>query len=137
MQGQEKAKEAGKHIGRPENKRRNTKIATVVANGASYSDVQDATGCSRATVAKIAKRVRAAAQRLTANHRAVAVLANAVPDAGGSWGGWCAAVVGRSGTAAGATTTTTSTAHRKCRRWSDQIDDGTSRSRIETKKYNR
>jgi DNA invertase Pin-like site-specific DNA recombinase len=61
MQGQEKAKEAGKYIGRPENTRRNAKIATMLAKGASYSDVQDATGCSRATVAKIAKRVEVAA----------------------------------------------------------------------------
>jgi DNA invertase Pin-like site-specific DNA recombinase len=61
MQGQEKAKEAGKYIGRPENTRRNGKIAAMLAKGASYSDVQDATGCSRATVAKIAKRVRPAA----------------------------------------------------------------------------
>jgi DNA invertase Pin-like site-specific DNA recombinase len=61
MQGQEKAKEAGKYIGRPENKRRNAKISTMLAKGASYSEVQDATGCSRATVAKIAKRVKAAA----------------------------------------------------------------------------
>src|ERR1700733_1275776 len=55
MQGQEKAREAGKYIGRPENTRRNNKIATMLAKGASYSDVQDATGCSGATVAKIAK----------------------------------------------------------------------------------
>jgi DNA invertase Pin-like site-specific DNA recombinase len=61
MQGQEKAREAGKYIGRPENTRRNNKIATMLAKGASYSDVQDATGCSRATVAKIAKRVKVAA----------------------------------------------------------------------------
>jgi hypothetical protein len=52
----------------------------------------------------------------------VAVPANAVPDAGGSWGGWCAAGVGRSATttAAGASTTTAATSttaasHRKGR----------------------
>ena len=61
MQGQEKAKEAGKYIGRPENKRRNTRIATMLAAGTSYSAIQEATGCSRATVAKIAKRWKAAA----------------------------------------------------------------------------
>jgi uncharacterized protein YerC len=31
----------------------------MLASGASYSAVQKATGCSRATVAKIAKRVKA------------------------------------------------------------------------------
>jgi hypothetical protein len=61
MHGQAKAKaEAeGKYVGRPENKRRNARIATMLASGTSYSDVQKATGCSRATVAKIAKRVAA------------------------------------------------------------------------------
>ena len=56
-----RAKAEGKYIGRPENKRRNAKIATMLAAGTSYSDVQEATGCSRATVAKIAKRVKQAA----------------------------------------------------------------------------
>jgi DNA invertase Pin-like site-specific DNA recombinase len=54
--GQAKAKAAGKYIGRPENKRRNNRIASMLAAGTSYSDIQEATGCSRATVAKIAKR---------------------------------------------------------------------------------
>ncbi len=57
MQGQAKAKAEGKYVGRPENKRRNARIATMLAAGTSYSAVQEATGCSRATVAKIAKRV--------------------------------------------------------------------------------
>jgi DNA invertase Pin-like site-specific DNA recombinase len=61
MQGQAKAKEEGKYVGRPENKRRNTRIAAMLAAGTSYSDIQSATGCSRATVAKVAKRARAAA----------------------------------------------------------------------------
>jgi DNA invertase Pin-like site-specific DNA recombinase len=61
MQGQAKAKAEGKYIGRPENKRRNDRIAAMLAKGTSYSDVQEATGCSRATVAKIAKRVKTAA----------------------------------------------------------------------------
>jgi DNA invertase Pin-like site-specific DNA recombinase len=60
MQGQAKAKTEGKYVGRPENKRRNQRIATMLAAGTSYSDVQKATGCSRATVAKIAKRAAAA-----------------------------------------------------------------------------
>jgi DNA invertase Pin-like site-specific DNA recombinase len=57
MQGQAKAKAAGKYIGRPEDKRRNARIATMLDKGATYSDVQAATGCGRATVAKIAKRI--------------------------------------------------------------------------------
>jgi DNA invertase Pin-like site-specific DNA recombinase len=56
MQGQAKAKAEGKYVGRPENKRRNARIAAMLRAGSSYSDVQVATGCSRATVAKIAKR---------------------------------------------------------------------------------
>jgi DNA invertase Pin-like site-specific DNA recombinase len=61
MQGQAKAKAEGKYVGRPENRRRNGKIAAMLRAGASYSDVQEATGCSRATVAKIAKRTKQAA----------------------------------------------------------------------------
>jgi DNA invertase Pin-like site-specific DNA recombinase len=61
MEGQAKAKKAGKYIGRPENKRRNDRIAAMLVAGTSYSDVQQATGCSRATVAKIAKRQASAA----------------------------------------------------------------------------
>jgi DNA invertase Pin-like site-specific DNA recombinase len=61
MQGQAKARAEGKYVGRPENKRRNGRIATMLAAGTSYSAIQEATGCSRATVAKIAKRAKAAA----------------------------------------------------------------------------
>ncbi len=61
FQGQERAKAEGRYRGRPENKKRNAKISAMLAASASYSAVQDATGCSRATVAKIAKRVRKAA----------------------------------------------------------------------------
>jgi DNA invertase Pin-like site-specific DNA recombinase len=60
MQGQAKAMAEGKYVGRPENKRRNTRIATMLAAGTSYSAVQEATGCSRATVAKVARRLKAA-----------------------------------------------------------------------------
>ena len=35
--------------------------AAMLAAGTSYSDVQQATGCNRATVAKIAKRSKQAA----------------------------------------------------------------------------
>lgn len=58
MQGQARAKAAGKYRGRPENAKRNKRIAAMLAAGTSYSAVQAATGCSRATVAKISKRRR-------------------------------------------------------------------------------
>jgi DNA invertase Pin-like site-specific DNA recombinase len=55
-EGQAKAKAAGLYRGRPEDTERNGAIATMLAKGMSWSQVQAATGCSRATVAKIAKR---------------------------------------------------------------------------------
>src|SRR6516165_1594916 len=59
-QGQEKAKAAGVYKGRPEDTERNKNIAKMLAAKHSWSSIQDATGCSRATVAKIAKRIAAA-----------------------------------------------------------------------------
>ncbi len=61
-QGQAKAKTDGKYRGRPANKRRNAGIATMLSAGQSWSSIQDATGCSRATIAKIAKDLRNPAQ---------------------------------------------------------------------------
>ncbi|WP_076859385.1 recombinase family protein [Bradyrhizobium mercantei] len=61
-QGQAKAKAEGKYKGRPEDAQRNAGIASLLAEGRSWSFIQDMTGCSRATVAKVAKR--AATQRL-------------------------------------------------------------------------
>ncbi len=55
-QGQAKAKAEGKYKGRPEDANRNSGIAAMLKGGASWSDVQKAFGCSRATVAKIVKR---------------------------------------------------------------------------------
>ncbi|MCP2082732.1 UNVERIFIED_ORG: DNA invertase Pin-like site-specific DNA recombinase [Methylorubrum zatmanii] len=55
-QGQAKAKVEGRYKGRPEDAKRNAGIADMLARGMSWSQVQAATGCSRATVAKIAKR---------------------------------------------------------------------------------
>lgn len=55
-QGQERAKAAGVYKGRPEDAKRNAGIATMLKAGASWTVVQQAFGCSRATVAKIAKR---------------------------------------------------------------------------------
>ena len=45
--------------GRPENAERNAGIVQMLEKGISWSKVQAATGCSRATVAKLAKRVSA------------------------------------------------------------------------------
>ena len=56
-QGQAKAMAEGKYKGRPEDTERNAGIASMLAEGRSWSFIQDMTGCSRATVAKIAKRV--------------------------------------------------------------------------------
>ncbi len=60
-QGQARAKAEGRYKGRPENVKRNTAIAGMLTRGASWSEVQNATGCSRATIAKIAKRMKVAA----------------------------------------------------------------------------
>lgn len=46
----------GRCKGRPEDAKRNAGIADMLARGMSWSTVQAATGCSRATVAKVAKR---------------------------------------------------------------------------------
>ena len=58
-QGQAKAMAEGKYKGRPEDTERNAGIASLLAEGRSWSFIQDMTGCSRATVAKIAKRTAA------------------------------------------------------------------------------
>jgi DNA invertase Pin-like site-specific DNA recombinase len=57
-QGQAKAKAEGRYKGRPEDTERNDGIASLLAEGRSWSFIQDMTGCSRATVAKVAKRAR-------------------------------------------------------------------------------
>lgn len=56
MQGQAKAKAEGRYTGRQENTARNEGIASMLRTGSSWSQIQAATGCSRATIAKIAKR---------------------------------------------------------------------------------
>jgi DNA invertase Pin-like site-specific DNA recombinase len=57
-QGIQKAKGAGKYHGRPEDVKRNEGIAVMLKSGMSWSAVQDAVDCSRATVAKVAERIR-------------------------------------------------------------------------------
>ncbi len=56
-QGQARAKSEGRYKGRPEDARRNAGIVQMLQSGMSWSKIQAATGCSRATVAKLAKRV--------------------------------------------------------------------------------
>jgi DNA invertase Pin-like site-specific DNA recombinase len=60
-QGQAKAKAEGHYKGRPEDTERNDGIGRMIAAGQSWSSIQAATGCSRATIAKIAKRLKSAA----------------------------------------------------------------------------
>jgi DNA invertase Pin-like site-specific DNA recombinase len=55
-QGQAKAKAEGRYKGRPENVARNVAMAGMLQSGMSWSQIQDAAGCSRATLVKIAKR---------------------------------------------------------------------------------
>ena len=60
-EGQAKAKAEGRYRGRPEDTKRNAAIAAMLAKGSSWSDIQDVSGCSRATVAKAATKRRAEA----------------------------------------------------------------------------
>jgi DNA invertase Pin-like site-specific DNA recombinase len=55
-QGQAKAKAEGKYKGRVENVARNKGIASMLSKKMPWSEIQAASGCSRATIAKIAKR---------------------------------------------------------------------------------
>jgi DNA invertase Pin-like site-specific DNA recombinase len=57
MQGQAKAKAEGRYKGRPEDTERNAGIASMLTAGQSWGFIQGMTGCSRATIAKIAKRI--------------------------------------------------------------------------------
>jgi len=60
-QGVAKAKAEGKYRGRPEDTARNAGIASMLRAGSSWTAIQAATGCSRATIAKVAKRAAPAA----------------------------------------------------------------------------
>jgi DNA invertase Pin-like site-specific DNA recombinase len=60
-QGQAKAAAEGLYRGRQEDVARNAGIARMLAAGQSWTNIQVTTGCSRATIAKIAKRDRAVA----------------------------------------------------------------------------
>ena len=60
-EGQAKAKVAGLYKGRREDIKRNAGIMAMLNGGSSWSQIQAATGCSRATIAKLAKRSVSAA----------------------------------------------------------------------------
>lgn len=57
-QGIAKAKSDGKFKGRPENVDRNAGIEGMLNSKMSWGDIQKATGCGRATIAKIVKRMK-------------------------------------------------------------------------------
>jgi DNA invertase Pin-like site-specific DNA recombinase len=60
-QGIAKAKQQGVYRGRPEDAERNTAITSMLRSGQSWSTITKATGCSRSTLSRLAKRE----QRLT------------------------------------------------------------------------
>ena len=57
-EGIAKAAAEGRYLGRPENTDRNGAIRKLLDKKASWATVMAATGCSRATVAKVAARIR-------------------------------------------------------------------------------
>lgn len=59
-QGQAKAKAEGKYKGRKEDVDRNASIASLLREGQSWTAIERGIGCSRATIAKIARRLEAA-----------------------------------------------------------------------------
>ena len=59
-QGTARAKAEGKYKGRPADSGHNDSIASMLAAKQSWTTIQKATGCSRATIAKIAKRMASA-----------------------------------------------------------------------------
>jgi len=54
-QGVQKAKAAGKYTGRPVDTEKHRKIAILLGEGKSYSQIVDLLGCSRHTISKIKK----------------------------------------------------------------------------------
>jgi DNA invertase Pin-like site-specific DNA recombinase len=55
-QGIAKAKEEGKYKGRPEDEKRKAAIIGILKAGQSWSSIVAATGCSRSTLSRLAKR---------------------------------------------------------------------------------
>ncbi|MGD0186801.1 MAG: recombinase family protein [Roseiarcus sp.] len=60
-EGQAKARAKGLYRGRPEDTARLAGIAAQLRGGATWTAIQEATGCSRATIAKVAARLTAPA----------------------------------------------------------------------------
>ena len=60
-QGQAKAKLDGRYRGRGENMKRNNLIGSMLNAGLTYTQIEEATGASRPTIAKVAKRLKEAA----------------------------------------------------------------------------
>lgn len=56
-QGIEKAKVEGRYVGRPEDKKRNAAIVSMLQAGQSWNTIITATRCSRSTLARLAKRL--------------------------------------------------------------------------------
>jgi DNA invertase Pin-like site-specific DNA recombinase len=67
-QGQAKAKAEGKYRGRPEDTKRNAGIACMLKANQSWNSIQSATGCSRATIARIAKRIATPETAIETSH---------------------------------------------------------------------
>ncbi len=61
-EGIKKANAAGKYVGRPENEGRNAAIMSMLKKGQSWNSIVDATGASRSTLSRLAKRVKAEAE---------------------------------------------------------------------------
>ena len=61
-QGEAKAKAEGRYKGRPEDVARNSAIAKLLETGQSWTAIPNMTGCSRATIAKVAQCALRAAE---------------------------------------------------------------------------
>ncbi|PRA55640.1 resolvase [Ochrobactrum sp. MYb68] len=57
-QGIAKAKADGRYKGRPDDTELQSNIATMLSKGMSYSEIQKAIGCSRATIAKVSRNIK-------------------------------------------------------------------------------
>jgi DNA invertase Pin-like site-specific DNA recombinase len=51
-------KAVGKYKGSPQDRRRNKRIEDELRKGTSWSDIAERVGCGRATVARVATRLR-------------------------------------------------------------------------------
>lgn len=58
-QGIDKAKAEGAYRGRPEDAKRNAAIVSMLRSGQSWNSIVTATGCSRSTLSRLAKRITA------------------------------------------------------------------------------